>query len=251
MPWARPVPFKPPGPMDRPKYLFNPQQYPSPNACGLYPVAGYFTTLYSLLLQHKPIPGKKAVKLDPDFALAYLYLSLGEGDYPYFSSSSPDHATKLADGVTEGERELILPADALKRNNQDDISKHRLRLLELYPNDKRVRLFPGNSYFSHHDYVLASKHYKATTLLNDQYHPAFKMPGHALMHQGKTRQAIPHFKDSWDDNPFVWYYTAIAWEKEGKKLKAKKYFKKVIHHYHNSIVLAPLRNKALACLKVL
>jgi tetratricopeptide (TPR) repeat protein len=57
-------------------------------------------------------------------------------------------------------------------------------------------------------------------------------------------QAMIHFSKADLENPYVWYSTAIAYEKGDKKDKAKKIFQKVANSSDNGMGLATVRKRA-------
>ena len=67
--------------------------------------------------------------------------------------------------------------------------------------------------------------------------------------KGNYEEALTYFKDTWENNPVVYYYTGLALEKSGQKEEAQKWYQKVANHYENSLELAVTRNRALAGLK--
>jgi len=72
--------------------------------------------------------------------------------------------------------------------------------------------------------------------------------GYLDIKQGNYEEAVEKISKSWD-NSLNWYYKGLAYEKAGKQKKADKWYRKVVNHYDNSILLGTVRNKALAKLE--
>ena len=70
----------------------------------------------------------KAIELDPDFAMAYIYRG---------GRRNTEKAVSLIDKVSEGEKHFILWFQAYYNSNGEEIKKQIDALLKLYPDDKR------------------------------------------------------------------------------------------------------------------
>jgi len=137
----------------------------------------------------------KAIHLDPEFALAYVYCAMAEKGGTNFSKNYLEQAIDLKDQVTEGERELILFAKATAENNSLAQNQHINNLVELYPEDERVQTWAGTYYYRNQDYKKALNHLNRAYSENKKYHPAVNLMGYTYMQMGKTNRADKKFKE--------------------------------------------------------
>jgi tetratricopeptide (TPR) repeat protein len=62
--------------------------------------------------------------------------------------------------------------------------------------------------------------------------------------KGNYDKAIQYFSKGFKENPFYWYYTALAYSKKGDKQNASKLFEKITKWNVNGIDLALVRKRA-------
>ena len=138
---------------------------------------------------------KKAVKEDPDFALAHLYYALAKTGGANFSRDHLDKAINLVDKVTTGERHLILYAKASANNNGLAMNKHITTLNTMYPRDERIQTWVGQYYYVNQDYKKARKHLNLAYRLNNVFHPAVNLLGYTYMNMDNPNKAEKKFKE--------------------------------------------------------
>ncbi len=128
----------------------------------------------------------RAIELDPDFALAYLYRS-GPGDF--------DKAMELIDELTEGERLTILYFIANERFEYKDAKDYLDLLLQKFPSCKHVHLWAGLFYENIlHNYQLALDHFYIASRLDEYYAAPHNEIGYRLMRLGNFDKAELAFK---------------------------------------------------------
>jgi len=120
----------------------------------------------------------EAIKLDPNFALAYLYRA---GTFVGGFNVSREHlnkAVKLKKNVTGGEKNLILYQQAV--NNGDQVRQKMFldNLIVAFPYNKRIQQLAGNYYFGISNYEKALKHLKKSTEIDENFAPSYNMLGY-------------------------------------------------------------------------
>ena len=67
--------------------------------------------------------------------------------------------------------------------------------------------------------------------------------------KGILIRAIQYLSKSWKESPWIWYYTAVAYQKKGDQANASKLFEKITKWNVNGLDLALVRKHALDELK--
>jgi tetratricopeptide (TPR) repeat protein len=146
-----------------------------------------------LLIQDSIQHFDKAIALDPNFAAAELARANSSPTAKEFF----DHlkkAVSLADKASEGEKLLILAAEAGANGNPTKQKEHLDKLVAAYPNDERAHFTLGGYYFGQQDYPKAIEHYKKATELNPKYSTAFNILGYAYRQNVDYANAEQAFK---------------------------------------------------------
>src|ERR1044071_4307727 len=162
-----------------------------------------------LLIQDSIQHFDKAISLDPNFAAAELARANSSPTAKEFF----DHlkkAVSLADKASEGEKLLILAAEAGANGNPTKQKEHLDKLVAAYPNDERAQFTIGGYYFGQQDYPKAIEHYKKATELNPKYSTAFNILGYAYRQNVDYANAEQAFKKYIelipnDPNPYASY----------------------------------------------
>jgi len=136
---------------------------------------------------------EKAVALDPTFALAELNLATSSPSAKGFFEHL-GKAVSLADKASEGERLLILAAEAGANNNPVKQKEYLDRLLAVHPNDERAHFAMGGYYFGQQEFPQAIDHYKKATELAPDYSTAFNILGYAYRQNGDFENAEKAFQ---------------------------------------------------------
>lgn len=136
---------------------------------------------------------EKAVKADPNFALAYLYRSISGGGLAV-TRPNINKAVALIPKVSKGEGQLIMFVKAQFDSKTDLQKKHLQQLLNLFPSDKRVQFWAGAFYYFEHDYDMALQHLKRSVRIDNNYAPAYNLIGYCEMSKKNNREADNAFK---------------------------------------------------------
>ena len=121
---------------------------------------------------------KRALALDPDFALAQLYHGASAVDTADLQAGLAKAVT-LASGASEGERKLIAWVQA--GNLENDATKAMgicRELAALYPKDARVQAYLAGSYAALQDDANRLAALERAIALNDRYAPAHEALGY-------------------------------------------------------------------------
>jgi len=123
-----------------------------------------------------------AIQLDPEFALAYLFLRNNVG----FSK-----AKKLINKVSPGEKLLINSWSAFHTGNL--LFREKIdSLIILYPKDKHCLYYAGALWFKQ-DEKKALGYYQKAIKLDKYYAPPYIHIGYLMMNKGKYREAEDNF----------------------------------------------------------
>jgi tetratricopeptide (TPR) repeat protein len=155
----------------------------------------------------------EAIQKDPDFAMAYLYLSWCGGGYNAYRQNL-DKAASLVDKVSTGEKLFILYQKAQADGDGQKQKEYIEQILKSYPSDKRMQLHAGNEYFTYNnDFSTAIVHYKKAIELDNNYAPAYNMMGLSESLLGNYKEAEeafmkyiklkPNVADSYDSYAFL------------------------------------------------
>jgi tetratricopeptide (TPR) repeat protein len=135
----------------------------------------------------------KAIALDPNFAAAELNRATSSPTAKEFF----DHlkkAVSLADKASQGERLLILGAEAGANGDAAKQKGYLEELVTAYPNDERAHFALGGYYFGQQETPQAIEHYKKATELNPTYSTAFNILGYAYRQNADYASAEQAFK---------------------------------------------------------
>jgi len=146
-----------------------------------------------LLIQDSIQHYDKAISLDPNFAVA----ELNRAQVSPTGKEFFDHikkAVSLADKASNGEKLLILSADAGANGNVAKQKEYLDQLVSAYPNDERAHFNLGAYYFGQQDMPQAIEHYKKATELAPTYSTAFNILGYAYRQNADYANAETAFK---------------------------------------------------------
>lgn len=135
----------------------------------------------------------KAIALDPNFATAELNRATSSATAKEFF----DHlkkAVSLADKASNGERLLILGAEAGANGNTAKQKEYLEQAVAAYPNDERAHFALGGFLFGQQDFSQAIQHYKKATEISPTYSTAFNILGYAYRQNADYANAEQAFK---------------------------------------------------------
>jgi len=146
-----------------------------------------------LLIQDSIRHFDKALSLDADFALAELNRATSSPTAREFF----DHlkkAVSLADKASNGEKLLILGAEAGANGNAAKQKEYLEQLVAAYPNDERAHFNLAGYYFGQQDMTKAIEHYKKAIELAPNYSSAYNLLGYAYRQNVDYANAEQAFK---------------------------------------------------------
>ncbi|HLQ23601.1 MAG TPA: tetratricopeptide repeat protein [Gemmatimonadales bacterium] len=142
---------------------------------------------------------RKAIGLDPDFALAHAYLGAitpgAEGDRLL------DRAATLSAKVPEPERLVVESFVAFRHGDEEKARAAQRRVAELAPDDWRAQFAWGGQLSAARKWSEAAAALRKATQLNPKAGPAYNSLGYAELAQGHNDEAIAAFKRYAEANP--------------------------------------------------
>jgi tetratricopeptide (TPR) repeat protein len=176
----------------------------------------------------------KAVEIDKDFALAYYYNALASPTPKKFFENI-DNAVAHSDKISEGEKLVILAAQAGAYGNPAKQKEYLTKLVELYPKDERAHTLLGTFYFGQQQYNDAVMQLKKANKVAPDYSAPYNMLGYSLKNLGKYNEAEKAFKKYTqlipdDPNPYDSYGELLM--KSGK-------FEESITQYRKALSIDP------------
>ncbi|MCB2195358.1 MAG: tetratricopeptide repeat protein [Bacteroidetes bacterium] len=135
----------------------------------------------------------EALKLDPDFAVAYLSKSVYVADYKSRMSNLHE-AKKRMDNISEGERYFILIHEAWYNSEEDKMWNNLDKLIAMYPNDKYLNNLAGELNYIWQNYDKALGYFKKSVDIDNDYAAAINMLGYSYRALEDYKQAEKYFK---------------------------------------------------------
>lgn len=138
---------------------------------------------------------KKAIELDPDFALAYLYFASTANDTPDFQKGVRK-AFELAANASEGEQKLIAGGQAsFEERDAEKANRIYQELAALYPKDKRAHWNLAGTYGSLQQYDKQIASLEAAIALDPAFAPVRETLGYVYRWLGQYDKAEAEFKE--------------------------------------------------------
>jgi tetratricopeptide (TPR) repeat protein len=116
---------------------------------------------------------KKAIALDPEFALAYAYLAISDATL-YIDNYSK--AMSLMNKISKGEQVFLQMWDNQRKSNGTEMRNNADTLLKLFPEDKRIPFFLGGSIY-YADDEKAISFLNKCIILDTAFAPAYRILG--------------------------------------------------------------------------
>lgn len=170
----------------------------------------------------------KAIALDANFALAYLYRSQSGGS-PTLTRQNREKAVSLIDKVSEGEKYVIQLTQATADGNVEKRKECVEQLVRLFPKDKRVYLWSGFYQNSMQRYTDAAANFNKAIEIDKNYGPAFNLLGYAHMNSknwGESEKAFKRYIELLPNSPNPYDSYAEMLLKSGRYDEAITNFKK-------------------------
>ncbi len=153
---------------------------------------------YSYKLYHKEAlqEFERAIKLDPQFAMAHLkaaayYWEYGQRDK---YEESREKTLALVDKVKDIERLQILLSFARMDRKTKDIEKYSAELLERYPDDFDAINYVSIKYFQEGNYEKAAETSLQLIKINPEYAPAYNQLGYIYYYLGEYDKSLEYLK---------------------------------------------------------
>ncbi len=140
---------------------------------------------------------EKAISLDPEFAVAYLYLAKAHTELGDTKAQSEalEKARQLAARASEKERLYIEEsyAGAVKRDGEE---KRRIleELVAKYPGEKHAFLYLGRSYDGARRYPEAAAAFEKALALDPDFGPVLNEAAYLCLKMGEPAQAVPYLE---------------------------------------------------------
>jgi tetratricopeptide (TPR) repeat protein len=144
---------------------------------------------------------RRAIELDPEFALAYLFKAGTSPDTKEFKEARAK-AISLAPKVSEGERKIIAADQAYNdENNVVKANEIYLELAAMFPKDKRVQLYLATTYDNLQEYDKEIAALEKAIALDKNFNPAYGRLGYVYRWKNQYDKAETNFKEYLRLNP--------------------------------------------------
>ena len=147
----------------------------SPQARELF--ARALTDYENLYLERANTGWRAAIKADPNFALAYVFIAYNSND-PAEANAAREKAKVLAAKTTPGERLLIQWITSVKENNFIAGISAMNDMLEMFPKDKQLAYLAGNWLMGQNSYEQAQAALERALAIDKNYPPALNDLGY-------------------------------------------------------------------------
>ncbi len=187
------------------------------------------------LLAHESLAHfDQAISMDSTFATAELYRANSSPTAKEFQEHL-QNAVNLSDKVSDGEKLLILAAQAANNGNATKQKDYLEKAVAEYPNDERAQLALGTYYFAIQDLDKAVEHLKKATEIAPDFSATYNQLGYTYRQREEYANAEQAFQKYIllipnDPNPYDSYAELLL--KEGK-------FDESIVEYHKALSMDP------------
>lgn len=134
----------------------------------------------------------RAVELDPDFALAHLYLAQTAAT-PSDLFPALRRGVELAGRVSAAEAHVIRAFEAGVNSQPEGQREHLEALVKLFPDEERVHFWLGAFHYGRQEWPEAIAAYEAAIRINPEFAPAYNQLGYALRNLGRMDEASRAF----------------------------------------------------------
>jgi len=144
---------------------------------------------------------KRAIEIDPEFALAYLFKAATSPDAKEFKEAWAK-AASLAPKVSEGEQKLIAADRAYNEENNVVKANEIYRdLAAMFPKDKRVQVYLASSYDSLQEYDKEIAALENAVSLDKNFAVAYEKLGYVYRWKNQFDKAEANFREYLRLNP--------------------------------------------------
>lgn len=134
-----------------------------------------------------------AIELDPQFAWAHLLAGFTGSTAQEFWDRL-ESAVAASGGASEGERLLILAADAAAKGRAEEQLEHLTALVAAFPEDERAHNALGAAHFGRQEWAEAIVHYQHAIDIDPEYSPPYNQKGYAHRFLGDYDAAEASFQ---------------------------------------------------------
>jgi len=178
---------------------------------------------------------EKAIAKDPHFAIAYLNFANSQPTAKGFFEQL-DKAVALADKASEGERLMILGAQAGANGDAVKQKEHYQKLVAVYPEDERAHNLLAGYFFGQQEFVQAIAAYKKATTIAPSFSPPYNLLGYAYRSLENNAEAEKAFRKYIelipnDPNPYDSYAELLL--KMGRFDESIKQYQAALSHNPN------------------
>ena len=135
----------------------------------------------------------QAVEADPGFAWAHLLVGFTGSTAQEFWDSL-EAAVEHAESASQGERLLILAAEAAAKGNAEQQMSYLSQLVAAYPDDERAHNALGGAHFGRQEYQSAIDSYSRAIELAPEFSAPYNQNGYALRALGDFEGAEASFQ---------------------------------------------------------
>jgi tetratricopeptide (TPR) repeat protein len=204
----------------------------SPKARDLFDRA--LTDYENLYLERANIGWRAAVKADPNFAVAHVFIAYNSND-PAEAGAAREKAKLLAPKASPGERLLIQWIAGAKENNFIAAISGMNDLLEMFPKDKRLAYLAGNWLMGQNSYEQAQKTLERALAIDKNYPPALNDLGYCYAQSreyAKAFEAMERYVDALPNLP-------NPQDSYAEILRMSGNFDAAIEHYQAALKIDP------------
>jgi len=174
---------------------------------------------------------KRAVEIDPEFALGYLFLAVTSSETKDYQAGLAK-AVSLAPKVSEGEQKFISAFQAyIGENNAVKANQIFQELAGLFPKDKRVQLYIGGTYGSLQEYDKQIAALENAIALDKSFAPAFESLGYVYRWKDQYDKAEEAFKEYARLSP----QEASSHDVLGDLYRKMGRFEEAVQHYSEAV----------------
>jgi tetratricopeptide (TPR) repeat protein len=138
---------------------------------------------------------KRAIELDPDFALAHIYFAVTAAETPDWQKGFAK-AFELAPKASEGEQKLIAGQQAaVEERDAEKANRIYQELVTLFPKDKRAHWLLAGTYGSLQQYDKQIASLEAAIALDPGFAPVHETLGYVHRWLGRYARAEAAFKE--------------------------------------------------------
>jgi len=136
---------------------------------------------------------EQAIRLDSNFVKAYLYASILQQN-PNMRRQYINKAKAVMNEVSEGERLLVLAAEADMNGDRKKQEKYLQDIVESYPRDERALTNLGTFYFGSKEFEKALIYFKQAIDINPEYPTVYNQIGYVYRYLDDYPNAEQSFK---------------------------------------------------------